>query len=314
MKNQILLMGPLLESVMELLEASYIVHRYYDADGPEQLLNEIADKVSAVVTDGGRGVEAAVLEKLPKVRIVSVYGVGVDAVDLAYCRKAGIAVTNTPDVLSGDVADLAIGLMLAISRNMIQADSYTREGRWQQQGAMALQHRMFGKSAGILGMGSIGVQIAQRLAGFDMDVAYCNRNKRSDVSNRYYASPIEMAGEVDFLIIAAAASASTEKIINADILQALGPNGYLVNVSRGSLIDEGALISALESGTIKGAALDVFADEPNVPDALCKLTNVVLQPHQASATHETRKAMGMLVVDNLSRFFDDRPLVTEYQR
>lgn len=307
-------MGPLLESVMELLEASYIVHRYYDADGPEQLLNEIADKVSAVVTDGGRGVEAAVLEKLPKVRIVSVYGVGVDAVDLAYCRKAGIAVTNTPDVLSGDVADLAIGLMLAISRNMIQADSYTREGRWQQQGAMALQHRMFGKSAGILGMGSIGVQIAQRLAGFDMDVAYCNRNKRSDVSNRYYASPIEMAGEVDFLIIAAAASASTEKIINADILQALGPNGYLVNVSRGSLIDEGALISALESGTIKGAALDVFADEPNVPDALCKLTNVVLQPHQASATHETRKAMGMLVVDNLSRFFDDRPLVTEYQR
>lgn len=312
MKNEILLMGPLLETVMDLLEASYIVHRYYEADAPEQLLADIADNVSAVVTDGGLGVKAAVLEKLPKARIVSVYGVGVDAVDLDYCRKAGIAVTNTPDVLSGDVADLAVALMLAISRNMIEADSYTRQGLWQQQGAMALQHRMFGKSAGILGMGSIGIQIAQRLEGFDMDVAYCNRRKRSDVSNRYYASPVEMAQEVDFLVIAAAASASTENIINADILQALGPNGYLINVSRGSLVDEDALITALQNNTIRGAGLDVFANEPKVPEALCKLKNVVLQPHQASATHETRKAMGMLVVDNLSRFFDDRPLLTEY--
>lgn len=313
MKNEILLIGPLLESVMDLLETSYIVHRYYDADDPEHLLTRVADTITAVVTDGGRGVEAAVLAKLPKARIVAVYGVGVDAVDLDYCRQAGIAVTNTPDVLSGDVADLAIGLMLAVSRNMIEADAYARSGRWQEQGAMALQHRMFGKSVGILGMGSIGIQIARRLEGFDMDVAYCNRRKRSDVSNRYYASPVEMASEVDFLIIAAAASTSTEKIIDAEILQALGPNGYLINVSRGSLVDEDALIAALEQKMIKGAGLDVFAIEPNVPDALCKLNNVVLQPHQASATHETRKAMGMLVVENLSRFFDERPLLTRYQ-
>lgn len=314
MKPDILLIGPLLDSVLVALESGYTVHRLYEAANPDTLIAKIADNTTAVVTDGGRGVEASILERLPKVKIVTVFGVGVDAVDLDYCKKNGIAVTNTPDVLSGDVADLAVALMLAVSRKIVESDNYVRAGQWVTHGSMPLTTRMFGRTAGIIGMGSIGVEIAKRLEGFDMDVVYCNRNKRSDVSSRYYDSAVNMARDVDYLIVAASASDSTYKMVNADVLSALGSDGYLINISRGTLVDQDALIQALDNNTIKGAGLDVFVDEPNVPQALINMKNVVLQPHQASATLDTRKAMGKLVTDNLSRFFSGRPLVTQYSR
>lgn len=314
MKDDIVLIGPLLDTVMHQLDDLYTVHRYFEAENPGDLLASIAGQVRAVVTDGGRGVKAAVLKQLPKCEIVSVFGVGVDAVDLDYCRSAGIAVTNTPDVLSDDVADLAVALMLAVSRNVVGADHYVRSGRWQTEGAMPLTSRMSGKKAGIFGMGSIGLRLCKRLEAFDMDVAYCNRRRRSDVQTRYISTLDELAKDSDYLIITASASSATDKIINAEILEALGNEGILVNISRGSLIDQPALIQALGNKTIKAAGLDVFDDEPNVPESLVQMDNVVLQPHQASATHETRKAMGKMVADNLDRFFSGRPLLTEYTR
>jgi len=205
MKPDILLIGPLLESVLDTLDSAYTVHRLYEADDPGALITKIADNTTAVVTDGGNGVKASILERLPKVKIVAVFGVGVDAVDLEYCKKNAIAVTNTPDVLSGDVADLAVALMLCVSRNIVESDNYVRAGHWATQGNMPLTTRMFGKTT----------------------------------------------GDVDYLIVAASASKSTFKMVNADVLTALGSNGYLINISRGTLIDQEALIEALEKNTIK---------------------------------------------------------------
>lgn len=312
MKPEILLMAPLFVSTMETLEDNYTVHRYWEANDPGALLAEISDRVRAVVTDGGTGVEESVLSALANIEVVTVFGVGVDAVALPYCKTHKIRVTNTPDVLSDDVADLGVALMLGISRQVVFADNYCRQGHWSTKGPMPLTTRMTGKRAGIFGMGSIGLRLARRLEAFDMTVSYCNRNKRSDANFRYESDLHTLASEVDYLIVAASASPSTQRIINQDILDALGPDGFLINISRGSLIDEPALVTALQTNAIKGAALDVFADEPNIPDALIDMDNVILQPHQASATFETRKAMGQVVCENLELFFAERPLKTEY--
>lgn len=312
MKPDILLVGPLMESVQESLEETYTVHRHWEADSPTAQLSELADTVTAVVTDGALGASRDLLSALPKVKIVTVYGVGVDSVDLAYCRENRIAVTNTPNVLSDDVADMAIGLMLATSRLLIVGDKHCRSGNWAKQGPLPLTSRMTGKRAGILGMGSIGLKLAAKLVAFDMDVNYCNRNKRSDANYRYYDNLLEMAAMVDFLIVTASATESTRNIVNANVLEAIGPNGYLINVSRGSLVDEAALTQALASGTIKAAGLDVFADEPIISPDLVNLDNVVLHPHHASGTLETRRAMGQLVLDNLKAYFSGSALKTEY--
>ncbi|MFT5895291.1 MAG: hydroxypyruvate reductase [bacterium] len=310
MSHTLLLMGPLLPSIQEKLESTYTVHRYWESSEPANLLNQLAADCVGVVTDGGRGVEAAILEKLPNVKIVSVFGVGVDAVDLSYCKAQGIPVTNTPDVLSDDVADLAIALALATCRQLAVGDRYARAGRWAKEGAMPLTRRLAGKRAGILGMGSIGNVLAKRLAGFDMDISYCNRSPKPESEHRFVESLEEMAGAVDFLFVTASATPGTIGAVNATILDALGPDGYLINVSRGTLVDEPTLVTYLQENKIAGAGLDVFDAEPNIPEALFALDNVVLQPHHASGTWETREAMGQLVLDNLSAHFSDQPLLT----
>ena len=310
MSHTLLLMGPLLPSVMQTLESTYTVHRYWEALDQNALLRNIAGDCLAVVTDGGRGVSAAVLQQLPKARIVSVFGVGVDAVDLPYCREHGVAVSNTPDVLSDDVADMAMALALAVSRQLVFGDKYARAVRWPTQGAMPLTRRVMGKRAGIFGMGSIGLALARRLEGFDMQISYCNRSARSDSPHTFVASLEEMASNVDYLFVTAAATPGTIGAVNATILDALGPDGYLINVSRGTLVDEPALVSYLQEGKIAGAGLDVFAEEPTIPEALFALDNVVLQPHNASGTWETREAMGKLVLDNLAAHFASQPLLT----
>ena len=311
MAETVLLMGPLFAATMKTLEAQYDVHRYWEADDADGLLASIADRCTGVVTDGGRGVSADVLKALPQVNIVSVFGVGVDAVDLEYCRENGIRVGNTPDVLSDDVADLAVALALATCRTLVVADGYVRAGRWKKEGALPLAVRMTGKRAGIFGMGSIGNSLAQRLAGFGMDISYCNRSEKTGSPHRFIASLEKMAEEVDFLFITAAATDGTIGAVNAKVLHALGPRGYLVNVARGTLVDEAALLDCLTNNHIAGAGLDVFEKEPSVPEAFFKLDNVVLQPHQASATYETREAMGKLVLDNLGAFYDGRDLLTQ---
>lgn len=310
MSHTLLLMGPLLPSVMQTLENTYTVHRYWESEEQPAMLQSIAGNCVGVVTDGGRGVEAAVLEQLPNVKIVAVFGVGVDAVDRDYCKAHSIAVSNTPDVLSDDVADMAVALALAVSRLLVVGDQYARAGRWPKEGAMPLTRRVMGKRAGIYGMGSIGNALAKRLAGFDMDISYCNRSERADSPYTFVPSLTDLASRVDYLFITASATPESVGAVNAKVLDALGSDSYLVNVSRGTLIDEPALVSYLQSKRIAGAGLDVFAAEPAIPEELFSLDNVVLQPHNASGTWETREAMGKLVLDNLQAHFSSKPLLT----
>ncbi len=308
MSQTLLLMGPLFEATMTELEAHYDVHRFWESSDQTALLASIAARCVGVVTDGGRGVPNEVLKQLPNVKIVSVFGVGVDAIDLDYCENAGIAVGNTPDVLSDDVADLAVALALASCRQLVTGDQYVRNGLWSKQGAMPLTTRMMGKAAGIYGMGSIGSCLAKRLNAFDMPVSYCNRSKKESSPYKFVASLEQLASESDFLFITAAATPETIGKVDQSILEALGKNGYLINVSRGTLVDEPVLLDYLVNQKIAGAGLDVFHNEPEISTALLGLDNVVLQPHNASGTSETRKAMGDLMLENLSNHLVGQPL------
>jgi len=241
-------------------------------------------------------------------RLIACFGVGVDAIDLAAARERGIAVTNTPDVLTDDVADLAIGLMLATMRGISAADRYVRAGLWLR-GPMGVQTKVSGKALGIVGMGRIGQAIAKRAAAFGMPIAWTGPRAK-DLPWRYEPDLIALARSVGVLIAACPGGAATRGLISRAVLEALGPEGVFVNIARGSVVDEAALVDLLTAGQLGGAGLDVFVDEPNVPEALFALDNVVLQPHQASATRETRFAMGQLVVDNVAAFVAGRPLIT----
>ncbi|WP_417522752.1 2-hydroxyacid dehydrogenase [Marinovum sp.] len=293
------------------LNADFEMRRIFDADDQEAFLAHHAAEVRGIATRGELGASGDLIAACPKLEIVSVYGVGYDAVDLDACRARGIRVTNTPDVLSGDVADFAVTMMLAQSRGIVAGDAWVRGGQWETQGAVPLQRRAFGRRAGILGLGRIGFEIARRLAGFDMQISY------SDVAPKDYApdwtfvaTPEELAARSDLLFVAAAASEATRHIVDADVLRALGPDGMLINVSRASNVDEEALITALGDGTLGAAALDVFEGEPALDPRFRALPNILLQPHQASGTVETRKAMGALLRANLEAHFAGKPPVS----
>jgi lactate dehydrogenase-like 2-hydroxyacid dehydrogenase len=309
MKPEILLVEPMMPAIEQALDAAYTVHRLSAAPDRDRLIAEVADRVRAVVTGGGTGVKKAVVEALPNLGIVAINGVGTDAVDLEHARGRRVRVTNTPDVLTDDVADLAIGLMIAASRRMMVGDRFVRAGNWPK-GKLPLARKVSGKRLGVLGLGRIGEAIAKRAEAFGMTIAYTNRKPREGVPYRFLASPVDLARESDILVVAASAGADARNMVGRTVLDALGPDGLLVNVARGSVVDEPELLAALTEGRIGGAGLDVFADEPNVPEGFYGLDNVVLQPHQASATVETRMAMGQLVLDNLEAFFAGRPLPT----
>jgi lactate dehydrogenase-like 2-hydroxyacid dehydrogenase len=249
------------------------------------------------------------MAQLPALEIVSCYGVGTDAIDLAYARSRGIRVTNTPDVLNGDVADIAVGLALSAMRRIPAGDAYVRSGVWAQKN-MDLVTRLYGKRVGLAGYGRIGSTVAKRLSGFDVKLGYFGRSARSDNSHHFFESLTDLAEWCDLLIVTLAGGAGTQGMINADVLHALGPQGWLVNVSRGSTVDESALLDALENRRIAGAGLDVFWNEPCLDARFAALDNVVLQPHHGSGTVETRRAMGQLVRDNLSAHFAGKPLLT----
>ncbi|MEJ8474264.1 2-hydroxyacid dehydrogenase [Roseibium algae] len=308
---EILQVGPYPDWDQGPLDAAFKMHRYFEADDKENYLKQVAGQVRAIATRGELGATRAMIEALPKLEVISVYGVGYDAVDLAACRDHGIRVTNTPDVLTKDVADLGVAMMLVQSRGMIGAESWVRDGSWSSKGLYPLKKRVFGKRAGVLGLGRIGFEVAKRLAGFDMDIAY------SDVAAKDYApdwtfeaDPIELARRSDFLFVTLAASVQTRHIVNRDVIEALGPEGMAINISRASNIDEEALLTALETGTLGSAALDVFEGEPALNPRFLELDNVLLQPHHASGTFETRQAMGKLLRDNLTAHFNGEPLLT----
>jgi lactate dehydrogenase-like 2-hydroxyacid dehydrogenase len=283
------------------------MHAYHHAEDKASFLASVGSDIRAIATNGGVGASAALIAACPKLEVISIYGVGYDAVDLAACKARGIRVTNTPDVLTDDCADLAVGMVIALARGIVKAEAFARS-EWKAA-AFPLQRRVTGMKAGILGLGRIGVEVAKRLAGFGMDIAYSARSAK-DVPYTYVADPVALAERSDVLIVTALANAETRHLVNAKVLQALGPQGLLINISRASNIDENALLEALEKGELGGAALDVFEGEPNLNPRFLSLPNVLLQPHHASGTIETRKAMGQLMRDNLTAHFAGQPLLT----
>ena len=290
------------------LESDFANHSVWQLPDPDKIIAEIAPRVRGIATDGHRGASAALIERMPKLEIIACFGVGYDAIDLKAAQQRGIAVTNTPDVLTDAVAELAIGLMIAAARRVVEGDRYVRAGKWLQ-GPLPLGTRVSGARLGILGMGRIGKAIAEAGTAFNMTVSY-HGPRPKDVPYRYYDRPASLAAAVDFLVVACPGGAATRHLVDGAVLAALGPKGTLVNVSRGSVVDEVALVKALQDGVIGGAALDVFADEPRVPAALLTMDNVVLSPHTGSATHATRGAMGQLVIDNLRAHFAGKNLLT----
>lgn len=308
MNPDVLLVAPLHAATQAELESNYTVHRLWEASPREALLQSVAPRVEVVVTTGGAGADRALIERLPRLKLIACFGVGVDAIDLASARERGAAVTNTPEVLTDDVADLAIALMLDAMRGISAGDRYVRAGRWPR-GAFPLQSKTSGKRLGIVGMGRIGQAIARRAAAFDMRIAW-HGPRPKDLPYRYEPDLVALAGAVDVLVAACPGGAATRGLISRSVLEALGPRGFFVNIARGSVVDEAALVELLQAGRLAGAGLDVFADEPNVPAPLLGLDRVVLQPHVASATHETRAAMGRLVLDNVAAYVAGRALLT----
>jgi lactate dehydrogenase-like 2-hydroxyacid dehydrogenase len=310
-KIEILQVGPYPEWDQVPLDAAFTVHRYFDATDKVALLRQVGPNVRGIATRGELGADAAMIAACPNLEVIAVYGVGYDAVDLAACKGRGIKVSNTPDVLTNDVADLGVAMMLAQSRGMIGAEKWVRDGSWEAKGLYPLKNRVWGKKAGVLGLGRIGFEVAKRLAGFDLDIAYSDVTAKDYAPNwSFVASAVELAERSDFLFVTLAASAATRHIVDRSVIEAVGPDGMIINISRASNIDEAALLDALESGALGSAALDVFEGEPALNPRFLALDNVMLQPHHASGTFETRKAMGALVRQNLIAHFDDQPLLT----
>jgi hydroxypyruvate reductase len=292
------------------LDEAYGLHRLWQASDQKKFVAEIAPGVRAAVTNGIVGMKGELIEALPALEIIGVFGVGVDAVDLAVARARGVRVTNTPEVLTEGVAELAIALLLAIARRIPFNDRYVRAGRWPKEGDPALSNSLAGRRLGIVGLGRIGRRVAQLAEAFGMVVSYTGPRPKDDVAWRYYGDLVGLAREADCLILTCKGGPDTARLIGREVIEALGPEGWLINVSRGSVVDEPALVDALVNRRLGAAGLDVFASEPRVPEALLGLDHVVLQPHQGSASEETRAAMGRLVLDNLAAHFAGRPLLT----
>ena len=310
-KPPILQIGPYPQWDQEPLDAAFQVHRYFEATDKAKLLAEVGPSIKAIATRGELGANRGMIEACPNLQLISVYGVGFDAVDLQACRERGIRVTNTPDVLTNDVADLGVAMMLCQSRGMLGAETWVRDGSWAGKGLYPLKRRVWGRRAGVLGLGRIGFEVAKRLKGFDLQIAYSDVEAKSFASDmKFVADPVELARQSDFLFVTLAASAATRHIVGRQVIEALGPEGMLINISRASNIDEEALLEALETGKLGSAALDVFEGEPKLNPRFLALDNVLLQPHHASGTIETRKAMGQLVRDNLAAHFAGQPLPT----
>jgi len=310
-KIDVLVHGPNKPIVDNGFSDQFVLHHFETTHDLERLTPEVAAKVRgmAITYNTVRG-DAKTLARFPKLEIVSAFGVGYDHVDAAYARDHNIMVTNTPDVLTEEVADIAMGLLIATLREFIKADRYLRSGLWQTQQFPLSVGSLRDRKVGMVGMGRIGQAIARRLEASKVPVVYHSRKPADGVSCKHYPDLIEMAKAVDTLVVIVPGGAGTAKMVNADVMKALGPRGVIINVARGTVVDEQALVAALKSGTILAAGLDVFEKEPNVPDELRAMQNVVLLPHIGSASVVTRNAMDQLVVDNLKAWFAGKPPLT----
>jgi len=295
-------------SVMDSLGEKFDIQRYWEAENKAEFLTQ-NQATRFLATNGHDGCSAEIMDALPKLEIIACYGVGTDAIDLQAAKDRGIRVTNTPEVLSDAVAELALGMMLGLCRRIVDADQFIRDGKWTSEG-YPLTGELTGSTIGILGLGRIGKEIAQRAQAFKMQVVYHGRTEQRFEPFPYYANLEDMARDVDWLVAVVPGGASTNKLVDRNVLKALGPKGAVVNLGRGSLIDEAAMIELLKSGELGGAALDVFEEEPKMSEELWSMPNVVLSPHQGSATEKTRWAMGDLVVRNLLAHQNGMPAIT----
>jgi lactate dehydrogenase-like 2-hydroxyacid dehydrogenase len=314
MKPQVLQLNPILiPAINDKLASLYAVHKHFELPDPQGWLRQHGASIDAVITGGHTGISRAMLEQLPSLKVVAINGVGTDAVDLAYCRERALPVTATLGALTQDVADLAIGLLIAACRNLCGGDRFVREGQWElhpQPSAIPLARRFSGMRVGIVGMGRVGRAVAVRAAAFGCALAYTDLRAMDDVPYRFIPSLPDLARESDALVLCAAAD-QAEGIVDAAVLDALGPRGFLVNVARGRLVNEADLTQALAEGRIAGAGLDVFVDEPHVPQALRQSDRTTLQAHRASATWETRTAMGEMVLASIAQALSgERPAMS----
>jgi hydroxypyruvate reductase len=304
MKPVVLQLSPILiPSINQKLNELYEVHKYFEIEDKESFIAKHAASIQGVVSGGHTGISRALMEQLPSLKVVAVNGVGTDAVDLEYARSRGIHVTATFGALTEDVADLAIGLLIATCRGICSGDRFVRAGQWVKfpsPAAIPLSRRFSGMRVGIVGMGRVGRAVATRAAAFGCPIAYTDLQKMDDLPYQFVGDLVELAKESDALILCAAADKAAG-IINTKVLEALGKDGFLINIARGKLVNEDDLVKALEAGKIAGAGLDVFVDEPNVPPSFFTNDQVVMQAHRASATIETRTAMGQMVLDSLAQ-------------
>jgi hydroxypyruvate reductase len=306
MTTDIIITAPLPPFLYDPLKADYRCHDYLQAADKAAFLADAGARVRGLVQGGGTVTPTTLLDALPKLEIISVFGVGYDGVPVDYCKARGLKVGHTPDVLTDDVADVAVGLIMMTGRGFVRLNRFVQAGRWLKEG-IELTTKLGGQTVGILGLGRIGKAIAQRVTAMGMQVAYTGRSAQ-DVPYRFIPDLQALAAAADFLVVACPGGAATKNIVDAKVLAALGSKGTLVNIARGSIVDEPALVKALQDGTIKAAGLDVFVDEPNVPAPLLAMDNVVLLPHTGSATRETRQAMGDLCRANLDAWFAGKPL------
>jgi lactate dehydrogenase-like 2-hydroxyacid dehydrogenase len=297
-KTDLLMAGPMMPMIEEQLDQNFTVHRLHKAGDRDKFLAEVSGKVRAIATTPAVRIDGALMRKLPHLEMIGAFGVGYDSIDAKWAGENGIVVSNTPDVLNEEVADTALGLLLATVRQLPQSDRYVRDGKWKEK-PFPLTATLQDRTVGVVGMGRIGKAIAKRLEAFNMPVVYHSRNKAAGVAYKHYPDLVAMARDVDVIIVITPGGPTTKHLVNKQVLEALGPNGIVINVARGSVIDEKALIEALRDKKILSAGLDVFEDEPNVPQELIKMDHVVLFPHVGSASVHCRNLMGQLVVDNL---------------
>jgi lactate dehydrogenase-like 2-hydroxyacid dehydrogenase len=313
LKHPVILNRPVsYAGTMAKLDELFTVHKLWLADDKLSLVRKVAPDVRAAFSSGHDPFANDILDALPNLKLVACFGVGVDGVNVPELTRRGITVTNTPDVLTEEVADFAMGLLLATVRQIVKGDRHVRSGDWVKRGNMEMTWSLTGgKTIGIVGLGRIGKAVARRCVAFNLNVIYHGRTKQPDVPYRYYADPVSLAADADFLMVITPGGAGTKHLVNAKVLEALGPTGILINVARGSVVDQRALVDALKAKKIAAAGLDVFEVEPCVPEGLADmLDSVVLQPHQASASHETRGAMGDLMIANVQAFLAGKPVLT----
>lgn len=309
-KGDVLVWGPMHPSLMRSLEENYCVYRRWEIADFKHWARLQGDAIRAVVTSGVYGADNATLDQLPNLKVITSFGVGYDALDTAYLAGRGIQLSNTPEVLNNSVAETALSLMLCVSRRISEAERFVRAGKWLQA-KFPLGNDLHGKTCGIVGLGKIGKTLARLVCALDMNVAYYRPSgPYADVPYTHYADLQALATAADYLVVIVPGGQETRHLINRQVMRALGPLSFLINVARGSVVDEAALVAALLESEIGGAALDVFEDEPHVPAELLEMDNVVLLPHIGSGTHETRQAMADLVFENLRAWFEKEALVT----